>query len=432
MAFLQAHQLSVMLFMSGVSGILAFATLLMDTLPRGRKSVLTLMELSAMLLLIFDRFAYIYRGVPGTLGSVMVWVSNGTVYFLSLFIPYLVTYYLRDVLLTEGKLKAAPRRLLLCDALFAVGTALIVVSQFTGLYYTIDEHNVYHRAPGNVICFLIPILLVLTQEAAILRYRSSLGRNLVTMLQVSIALPTAASIVQLFHYGVSLTNLTMVLMVVVFYVYALHDLGKTVRRARRQQLETQKRENDLLVQTVKTLANAVDAKDAYTSGHSTRVARYSKRIAQEAGMTERECEQAYFAGLLHDVGKIGVHDDIINKPDSLTEAEFEQIKLHPILGDSILSGIAQAPYLREGARFHHERYDGTGYPDGLAGETIPKYARIIAVADAFDAMTSRRSYRNPIPRWKVRQELFNGMGTQFDPKYAKIMLQLLDSGECDD
>lgn len=417
-----------MLYLSGVCGILAFATLLMHTLPRRRKSILTLMELGAMLLLLSDRFAYLYRGDPGEFAYVMVRVSNGAVFFLSIFIPHLVTLYLRDMLLTEGKLDEPPRWLFLCDALFAMGAALLIVSQFTGLYYSFDESNTYRRGSAVFISFLIPILLVLLQVSVILRFRKRLGRNLSAMLLVSITLPTAASIVQLFHYGVSLTNLTMVLMVVAFYVYALSDQDRAIKQARRQEMEAHQRENDMLVQTVKALANAVDAKDAYTSGHSTRVAHYSERIAEKAGFTEPEREQVYFAGLLHDVGKIGIRDDIINKPDRLTDEEFEQIKRHPILGDQILSGIVQAPYLREGARFHHERYDGTGYPDGLSGEEIPKLARVIAVADAYDAMTSARSYRDPLPRRTVRQELIDGMGRQFDPRYARIMLGLMDSG----
>jgi HD-GYP domain-containing protein (c-di-GMP phosphodiesterase class II) len=136
----------------------------------------------------------------------------------------------------------------------------------------------------------------------------------------------------------------------------------------------------------------------------------------------------YFAALLHDVGKIGINDDIINKIGKLTDEEFRQIKTHPILGDQILSSIEQAPFLRVGAHYHHERFDGRGYPDGLTGDQIPEIARIIAVADAYDAMTSNRSYREPLDRDAVRAELETGAGTQFDPGYAEIMLQIMEEG----
>ena len=154
---------------------------------------------------------------------------------------------------------------------------------------------------------------------------------------------------------------------------------------------------------------------------------YSRLIAEKAGLPEDACEKVYFEALLHDVGKIGVHDDILNKEGRLTDEEFRQIKLHPVFGSQILSSIQQSPYLSLGAHYHHERYDGTGYPEGLAGEAIPESARIISVADTYDAMTSSRSYRSPISPEKVRQELTEGIGKQFDPKFAGIMLDLIDS-----
>ena len=153
---------------------------------------------------------------------------------------------------------------------------------------------------------------------------------------------------------------------------------------------------------------------------------YSTQIAREAGKTDEQCEKVYFAALLHDVGKIGVPDAIINKDGKLTDDEFAWIKLHPVFGNQILSSIQQSPYLSIGAHYHHERYDGRGYPEGLKGEDIPNIARIIAVADSYDAMTSKRSYRDPLPQQIVREELIKGMGTQFDPEYARIMLRLID------
>ena len=182
----------------------------------------------------------------------------------------------------------------------------------------------------------------------------------------------------------------------------------------------------LFVQTAEALAGAIDAKDRYTNGHSHRVAEYSLRIAKEAGKSEEECERVYFAALLHDVGKIGVPIEILSKKGKLTDEEFEQIKKHPVIGSQILSSIKQSPWLSIGARYHHERYDGKGYPEGLKGKEIPEIARIIAVADAYDAMTSNRSYRSAIPQHIVREELVKGTGTQFDPEFAGIMIRMVD------
>jgi len=180
------------------------------------------------------------------------------------------------------------------------------------------------------------------------------------------------------------------------------------------------------IQVVSSLASAIDAKDKYTNGHSSRVAEYSRMLAERAGYSGSEQDEIYMIGLLHDVGKIGVPDSVINKPAKLTAEELELIKKHPVVGSGILERIKERPKLAMGARWHHERYGGGGYPDGIAGEKIPEEARIIAVADAYDAMTSRRSYRNVMPQDKVRSEIENGIGTQFDPRFAKLMLQMID------
>lgn len=182
----------------------------------------------------------------------------------------------------------------------------------------------------------------------------------------------------------------------------------------------------LNLQVVRALAAAIDAKDKYTKGHSSRVAYYSKMIASRAGLSEAEQDDIYMMGLLHDVGKIGVPDDVINKPARLTDEEFELIKKHPVIGNDILRTIKDRADLCVGARWHHERYDGRGYPDGLAGEQIPVAARIIAVADAYDAMTSTRSYREVILQEKVRKEIECGAGSQFDPQFAMVMIEMID------
>lgn len=178
--------------------------------------------------------------------------------------------------------------------------------------------------------------------------------------------------------------------------------------------------------TALALAKAIDAKDSYTHGHSTRVAEYSLKIAQLAGKSESECRTIHLTALMHDIGKIGVPNDIINKQGKLTDEEYRVIKAHPVIGKQILANITQAPHISDGAFYHHERYDGKGYPTGLVGKNIPDVARIIAIADAYDAMTSNRSYRGTLSQNYVRTEIEKGIGTQFDPEYAKIMLKLID------
>ena len=182
----------------------------------------------------------------------------------------------------------------------------------------------------------------------------------------------------------------------------------------------------LSVEVMEALAHTIDAKDEYTRGHSIRVAKYSKMIAEKMGLSQEQCEDIYYMGLLHDIGKIGVPNEIINKPTKLTDEEYGVIKTHPATGYDILAEIKSRPDLATGARWHHERYDGKGYPDHKTGEEIPLEARIIAVADSYDAMTSNRSYRNYLPQDVVREEIEKNIGTQFDENAATCMLQIMD------
>lgn len=182
----------------------------------------------------------------------------------------------------------------------------------------------------------------------------------------------------------------------------------------------------LFLHVVQALAEAIDAKDTYTNGHSGRVAQYSREIGRRYGYRGKRLENLYMMALLHDVGKIGVPDAIINKTARLTDEEYEVIKKHPVLGYRILKSIQEMPSLATAARWHHERYDGSGYPDGLKGDESPEEARITAVADAYDAMTSNRSYRGALPQEVVRREIEKGRGIQFDPAFADIMLSMID------
>ena len=203
------------------------------------------------------------------------------------------------------------------------------------------------------------------------------------------------------------------------------NLAKEVAQRTAEVVEQNKKLERMSMQIVKALSGAIDAKDAYTNGHSTRVAEYSKEIARRAGFSGAMQNDIYMMGLLHDVGKIGISDAIINKKSGLTDEEYATIRTHPAVGDNILKNISEFPSLSIGARWHHERYDGKGYPDGIAGEDIPTPARIIAVADTYDAMTSKRSYRSELPQDVVRCEIEKGRGSQLDPVFADIMLDMI-------
>lgn len=181
-------------------------------------------------------------------------------------------------------------------------------------------------------------------------------------------------------------------------------------------------------QALKTFANTIDAKDSYTNGHSVRVAACSLEIAHRMNLGEEEQERIYYSALLHDIGKIGIPDAILNKPGKLTEEEFAVMRRHTTIGSEILKDFTALPYIGEGALCHHERYNGSGYPSGLKGEEIPLAGRIICAADAYDAMATKRAYRDPMSRQYILSEFRTCGGNQFDPEIAAIMTALIEEG----
>lgn len=193
-------------------------------------------------------------------------------------------------------------------------------------------------------------------------------------------------------------------------------------------IDRRKQDEQILNQTMATLAGMIDAKDEYTQGHSSRVAYYTVMLARKLGMDDDEIKRLNYIAMMHDCGKIGVPDEVLNKPGKLTDDEFSIIKSHTVAGGRILEHFTAIEGMREGALYHHERYDGKGYPEGLSGENIPYYARIICVADSFDAMNSDRCYRKRLKRDVILAELEKNEGTQFDPKIAKCMIDLVKSG----
>ena len=206
-------------------------------------------------------------------------------------------------------------------------------------------------------------------------------------------------------------------------IIALYHYQRSIEDEVRKQTGRSKR---LSREMMLALSKTVDTKDHYTDGHSRRVAAMAAEIARRLGKTADEQIEIFEIGLLHDIGKIGVHEDIIHKETRLTDDEFSEIRAHTLKGDEILKEITDMPRLRQGARWHHEHYDGKGYPDGLAGNDIPEAARIVCVADCYDAMTSTRTYSVPKKQSEVRAEIERCKNTWFDPVIADVMLAMID------
>jgi len=197
-----------------------------------------------------------------------------------------------------------------------------------------------------------------------------------------------------------------------------------------EQLKKAANENhQLFINSIRMLAAAIDAKDPYTRGHSERVARYSIAIGKNLHLPEKEMRNLRISSLLHDVGKIGIDDRILRKPGALSDDEFEVMKQHPVKGAAIMSGVGQLADCIAGMKYHHEKWSGGGYPDGLQGDTIPMQARIVAIADTFDAMTTNRPYQKAMEINYVVDKIKSFASTRFDPKVVDAFVQAVKRGD---
>ena len=212
----------------------------------------------------------------------------------------------------------------------------------------------------------------------------------------------------------SLIILILLILMIAFAVKA----GKAKKRDENNKAAT--------IECITAIVNTIDEKDPFSKGHSLRVAKYSVEIARRMDLAN--LDKIYIIALLHDIGKIGIPDDVLKRVGRLMPDEYALMKQHTEFGRMILNEVTTLPGITEGAKYHHEHYDGTGYNEGLRGESIPLIGRIIGVADAYDAMTSPRSYRRGLSRAEAINELNRCAGTQFDPNVARIMVKMLNDG----
>lgn len=407
----------------GICFILMVFLPITDSISKKRRCLLFFMTLATMILIVSSWLSTLYNGDTSTAGVYITRISRFFKYGMNPLIIYVFGLYLENFLTVEGGLEKRPNGLKIANYILTTGGFMLFLSQFTGFYYYFDENNIYHRASWNFVSYIFPIAAIVVLLVTLIQHRQNLKKRLLLPLLLFTIMPPISSIFYLFSKGTSsLTYIFIVGMMVLLYCFSILDANRVIKTVHQKEV-------DLVRQTTLALVEAIDAKDSYTNGHSRRVADFSVAIAEKAGKSREECEKVHLIALLHDVGKIGIPDAIINKEGKLTDEEYAIIKTHPRVGREILSKISASPELTIGASFHHERYDGKGYPFGLKGEEIPEMARIIAIADTYDAMASKRSYRDVLPESKIKSEIEKGIGTQFDPQFAKIMLELINSGE---
>lgn len=427
---IRTYQLDIMFALIVACLVFAFLLFVTDFLDKKRKIILIAMEFIAAFLLFFDRMAYVYSGDVTDTGYVMVRVSNFFVFFLTAVIIFVFNIYIIHLLDVEGHVEKFPMRLNIVAVLAIIEMALVILSQFTGLYYYFDDMNVYHRGAGFLLCYIVPVVCPIIQYTVIVQYRKRFTRFTLLSLTLYIFVPIIFGIIQIFTYGLSLVNMAMVLVSISLYILTYLDVNKELVHAHKIEMGELEEEKGsmkrLFDQTATAFVTAVEKKDKYSQGHSKMVADYARRIAIKSGMNEEESDEVYYTALLHDVGMIGIPDELLDSPKAFTDEEYEIIKRKPVESAQILSCIDEYPYLREGVLYCQERYDGKGYPEGLKGKDIPEIARIVAVADAYASMTTDKRYSKALPYQTVREEFVEEAGSQFDPKYADIMVALMD------
>ncbi|MGN0571185.1 MAG: HD-GYP domain-containing protein [Candidatus Fimenecus sp.] len=250
------------------------------------------------------------------------------------------------------------------------------------------------------------------------------------MKTVYCSVPSLMSVSALINNEIGRSDRAIIYMAVIAVTLLLIGIGSLIISGMHTAVlkRRQKRYRDITHQSISAIANAVDAKDPYTRGHSDRVAKYAAEIARRYGLKPLKVSDIYYSALLHDIGKIGIPDEILKKPGKLTKEEYEIIKTHAAIGADIVKDITAIPNIRRGICDHHEWYDGSGYPRGLRGNNISLEGRIIGMADAYDAMASARGYSAPHTQDYILSEIQTGQGKQFDPKIAQIVMQMMADG----
>lgn len=427
--FIREYQVYIMLAMSITCIIFVILLLIAKSMDKKSKIVLILLELAAAILLTFERFAYYYRGDASDTGYVMVRVSNFVVFLMILVISILFNMYLAWRI-DDSVVNKRPRRFIAVAVIAVIGIFLLIISQFTNMYYYFDDTNTYHRGSLFILCYMIPVICLIIQMTIIVQYRRRFSKHIRAAFVFYVLLPGIATVVQFFVTGVSATNMSIALAVLVLYLFAYRDLNDELEMAHKKEMgELQEERNSmqrLFDQTATAFVMAIEKKDESIQGHSEKVAVVAKRIAQTCGKDEEECVKVYYAALLHDIGVVELPDRLIGKSEELTEEDREIIRKKPIDSAQILSNIKEYPYLKEAVMYHKERYDGSGYPNGLKGEDIPWISRVIAVADSYASMASKLRDTMALPYQKVREEFIEGSGTKYDPKLADIMISLID------
>lgn len=378
--FIRNHQMNIMLVLCAACATMTVMLFLTKFLSKKRKWILIGMEIIATLLLFFDRFAYIYAGNPTFTGYIMVRLANFMVFSLTSAIVLTFNFYLIDLLRNEGKLSVIPRRLIITGFVSLVGILVVIISTFSGFYYYFDSQNLYHRGPGFLLCYVVPVICPLIQYTVIFQYRKCFSKFIYTALSLYIFVPILVGVIQIFAYGISIVNMAMVLVSVSLYFFTYLDVNAAIEKAHIIEIESFKTEQKRMQSIFSQLALAF----ANTHNLSENAAQIAREIAKRSGKSEDDCDKVYYSALLYNAG----HE--------------------------ALSCIKDYPFLSETALYVGKDYD----------ESIPVFSRIITVAIDYDKMIHDPS----IPPFFVRDHFLREGGRKYDPVFSNIAVHILDEG----
>ena len=336
-----------------------------------------------------------------------------------------------------------------------------MIAVLAGLYFDAVQHRVYHKryVIAELIVFSQLIINITLQFTGICElYNTLILSHIMSAPMAVLAVVNTITdirtgrIRQYFYNALGMAFFVIFTLceLVTFWINRSHGLGaficiglllmmlfaviQLIMDNKRSAERHEQNRTEMMVSTIETIAGAIDARDEYTGGHSERVGFYAKQlargIADDYGLSDEDVFRFHYIGLVHDIGKIGVADNVLNKSGRRTAEEFSLMKKHTEIGYEVMHSLGEdIEGMLDGIRYHHERYDGTGYPDGLSGTDIPLVARVLAIADSYDAMTSNRVYRKRLTDEEVRNQLITCAGTQFDPMLSRIFVKLIDNGE---
>lgn len=364
-----------------------------------------------------------------------VWINiviNTAYLFFTTWTAYKIYIYVYACVNYKPKIDMRVSRMV-----FYAYIVLLLINLFTGIIFNFDD-GTYTHGSLYLLNYVFPFYFF-GHLAYLNIFKAKFFKRKQLVINTSILIfPVLAIVLQITFptYLLSFFGYTLISLTMLFSLetpdfeeleYLRHNLEIEVRNQTAKAEEHAERIAEMSIEIVKTLAETIDAKDNYTNGHSKRVAQYSRLTAEKLGWPEEKIDRLTRAAILHDVGKIGIPDNILLKPGELTPEEFEIIKTHAVKGGKILKNISDLPEAQIVAQYHHERWDGKGYPEQLKGQEIPDIARVVSITDTFDAMNTKRIYRNKLPADEIRRQLMAGSGTQFDPEYLEAFLSVMDT-----